>query len=204
MQLVGMLDSPFVRRVAITMQCLGIEYDHRPLSIFKTYDEFRSVNPLVKVPTLICDDGEVLVESTLIIDYLESLAGRSLLPGNIEDLRQALQLIGVALIAAEKVAQRIYELNVRPEEYQYEPWLDRINEQLVSALDQLEESVAKDNGESWLLGDALSQVEITVAVVWRFVVNAAPQMAAAESRPALVAFSAQAELRPEFIACPIG
>ena len=204
MQLVGMLDSPFVRRVAITMQCLGIEYDHRPLSIFKTYDEFRSVNPLVKVPTLICDDGEVLVESTLIIDYLESLAGRSLLPANIEDLRQALQLIGVALIAAEKVAQRIYELKFRPEEYQYEPWLDRINEQLVSALDQLEESVAKDNGKSWLLGDALSQVEITVAVVWRFVVNAAQQMTAAESRPALVAFSAQAELRPEFIACPIG
>jgi glutathione S-transferase len=203
MQLVGMLDSPFVRRVAISMQCLGIEYDHRPLSIFKTYDEFRSVNPLVKVPTLICDEGEMLVESTLIIDYLESMAGKSLLPGNIDDRRQALQLIGVALVAAEKVAQRIYELKVRPEEYQYEPWLDRINEQLVSALDQLEESVAKNSGESWLLGDALSQVEITLAVVWRFVVNAAPQIAAAKPRPALAAFGTRAELLPEFIACPI-
>ncbi len=75
MVLIGMLDSPFVRRVAITMQMFGIDYRHRPLSIFKSFDEFRLVHPLVKVPTLVCDDGEMLVDSTLIIDHLESLSG---------------------------------------------------------------------------------------------------------------------------------
>ena len=203
MQLIGMLDSPFVRRVAITMQMLGIEYSHWPLSIFRTYDEFRTVNPLVKVPTLVLDDGEQLVESSLIINYIESLAGRSLMPGELDAQRRALQHIGVALIAAEKVAQRIYELKVRPKEYRYGPWLDRINEQLVSALDQLEVSVSEVQDEAWLLGSTMTQADITVAVVWRFVVYAAPQIAGSNARPALEEFSQRAEALPEFLACPI-
>ena len=133
MQLIGMLDSPFVRRVAITMRMLGIEYEHNPLSIFRTYDQFRELHPLVKVPTLICDDGEMLVDSTLIIHYVE--AGRCLMPSDPIQNRSALQRIGIALVAMEKVAQRIYELKVRPEEYRYEPWLDRLNEQLIAAID---------------------------------------------------------------------
>jgi glutathione S-transferase len=203
MQLVGMLDSPFVRRVAITMRVLGIEYEHRPLSIFKTYDEFRTVNPLVKVPTLVCEDGEMLIDSGLIIDYLESLAGRSLMPESGEDRRRALQLIGVSLIAMEKVAQRIYELKLRPEEFQYAPWLERVNEQLASALDWLEESVSGLGDDQWLFGEELTQADITAAIVWRFVVHAAASEARPEARPALVAFSARAEAIPEFKACPL-
>ena len=53
MQLIGYLDSPFVRRVAISMQFLGIDYQHRELSIFRDFDEFSTINPLVKVPTLV-------------------------------------------------------------------------------------------------------------------------------------------------------
>jgi glutathione S-transferase len=203
MQIIGMLDSPFVRRVAITMQRLGIEYSHWPLSIFRTYDEFRTVNPLVKIPTLVLDDGEQLVESSLIINYIESLAGKSLMPAELVAQRKALQHIGVALIAAEKVAQRIYELKIRPEEYRYEPWLERINEQLVSALDQLEVSVSEVHGDNWMVGDTMTQADITVAVVWKFVVNAAPQIAESTARPALLSFSKRAEALPEFLACPI-
>lgn len=203
MQLIGMLDSPFVRRVAITMQMLGIEYEHRPLSVLRTYDEFRRVNPLVKVPTLVLDDGEMLVDSTLIISYLETLAGRSLMPAEPAEQAGALQQIGIALVAAEKVAQRIYELKMRPEEYRYGPWLDRVNEQLVAALDQLEQSVAGIAADQWLQGDSMTQADITTAVVWRFAVYAAPKIANANTRPALSAFSERAEARPEFIACPI-
>lgn len=203
MQLIGMLDSPFVRRVAISMQYLGIDYDHRSLSIFSTYDEFRSVNPLVKVPTLVCDDGEMLVDSSLIIDYLEAAAGRSLMPDEIDCRRRALQLIGVSLVAAEKVAQRIYELKVRPEQYRYEPWLERINEQLESALAELERSVAAIEAGSWLLGNAVTQADITAAVVWRFVNHAAAELAKPELRPALQHFGDRAERLPQFVACPL-
>ena len=202
MQLVGMLDSPFVRRVAITMRMLDVSYEHKPLSIFRTYDEFRQLNPLVKVPTLICDDGEMLVDSTLIIDYIESSAGRSLMPAEPLLRRTALQRIGIALVAMEKVAQRIYELKVRPEEYRYEPWLDRLNQQLLSAIDAMEESVA-DLDDDWMFGKQLTQADITTAVAWRFINHAAPAIAKVAERPALAEFSSRAEKLPEFLACPL-
>lgn len=82
MILVGMLDSPYVRRVAIAAQFLGIPYLHRPLSVFNDYDEFRGINPLVKAPTMVCDDGSLLVDSSLIIEYLTHITDRilSLMP----------------------------------------------------------------------------------------------------------------------------
>ena len=202
MQIVGMLDSPFVRRVAITMRMLDVEYEHNPLSIFRTYDEFRQLNPLVKVPTLVCDDGEMLVDSTLIIDYVETLAGRSLMPADPSKRRVALQKTGTALIAMEKVAQRIYELKVRPDEYQYEPWLQRLNEQLISAIDAMEKSAASLAGD-WLFGEQISQADISTAVAWRFVKHAAPAIADLAARPALEAFGERAEEMPEFRACPL-
>ena len=202
MQLVGMLDSPFVRRVAITMQMLGVPYEHKPLSIFQSYDEFRGLNPLVKVPTLICDDGAMLVDSNLIIDYVENLAGRSLWPLDAGQRRAALQVTGVALVAMEKVAQRIYELKLRPAELQYEPWLKRINEQLLSALDAMEKAVTGLQ-QQWLFADAMTQADVTVAVAWRFTEFAAPTIASLAERPALLAFSARAERLPAFIATPL-
>ncbi len=82
MKLIGMLDSPYVRRVAISLQLLGIGFEHQSLSVFSGFDEFQRINPLVKAPTLICDDGEVLIDSTLILQYAEAIAGngRSLMP----------------------------------------------------------------------------------------------------------------------------
>lgn len=37
MQLIGMLDSPFVRRVAIALRLLDLPYEHRPLSVFRNF-----------------------------------------------------------------------------------------------------------------------------------------------------------------------
>ena len=202
MQLVGMLDSPFVRRVAISMRMLGVAYEHNPLSIFRSYDEFRALNPMVKVPTLICDDGQMLVDSTLIIDYVESQAGRSLWPAEPLARRTALQMTGIALVAMEKVAQRIYELKVRPKEFQYEPWLERVNAQLLAAIDALEAAVDKRHDE-WLFGTQMTQADISIAVAWRFINFAAPSIAEVVQRPALADFSRRAELLPEFIATPL-
>lgn len=71
MKLIGMLDSPYVRRVAITLKRLDIPFEHEALSVFRTFEQFQRINPVVKAPTLICDDGTVLMDSCLIIDYLK-------------------------------------------------------------------------------------------------------------------------------------
>ena len=77
--LLGLYDSPYVRRVAIALQLLGLRFEHNPLSVFRTFDQFQSINPVVKAPTLVCDDGGVLMDSTLILEYAQALAGRRLL-----------------------------------------------------------------------------------------------------------------------------
>ncbi len=203
MELIGMLDSPFVRRVAVTARFLEIPYEHNPLSIFKGYDEFRGVNPLVKVPTFVCDDGAMLVDSTLIIDYLESLGanGRSLMPEHGPDRIRALQIIGVALVAMEKIAALIYERTQRPKEVQHAPWIKRLDEQLRSAVDQLQLFV--DDGSQWFFGTDITQADISTAIAWRFAQHAVPRRIPADGYPGLVAFSARAEALPEFIACPL-
>src|SRR3954463_3317706 len=72
MVLIGMLDSPYVRRCAVSMKLMGIAFEHRPVSVFRHFEQFRAINPVVKAPTLVCDDGTVLMDSTLILDYLET------------------------------------------------------------------------------------------------------------------------------------
>jgi glutathione S-transferase len=201
MILIGYLDSPFVRRVAVTAQYLALPYEHRELSIFRDFDQFRAINPLVKVPTLICDDGQTLVDSTLIIDYLESIAGRSLMPASETDRIRALNIIGTSMVAMEKVAQLIYETKQRPEHVQHAPWIDRLSQQLCGALELMEGSVG--DGSAWFFGAEISQADITAAIAWRFVQHVVPERASGDDYPGLVAFSRRAELLPEFVACPI-
>lgn len=206
MILIGMLDSPFVRRVAITMRMLDIDYQHRPLSIFRSFDEFRTVHPLVKVPTLVCDDGEMLVDSTLIIEYLESLVGpeKSLYPADLSAKRTALQQIGEALVGMEKVAQLIYEKGQRPRELRHEPWIDRLQQQLTSAAGLMEASVeaAIEGGSDWLAGSEPMQADITTAVAWDFIQRVTSRTVRPTDHPYLVEFSERAEELPAFLACP--
>lgn len=201
MQLIGMLDSPYVRRVAISLKLLGLPFEHRPVSVFRHFDQFRQINPLVKAPTLVCDDGEVLMDSSLILDYLEQLAGSSLMPPAGMARRQALQLLGVALSACDKTVQVVYERQLRPSEKLHQPWLDRLRLQIDAAYAILESAVPK--ARPWLLGEALSQADVSVAVAWRFTQYTIADLIQAQAYPALAAFSARAESLPEFVSTPL-
>jgi len=197
-RLIGMLDSPFVRRVAVTAELLGIELEHSSLSVFRNYDDIRRVNPLVKVPTLVCDDGEVLVDSTLIIDYLESLpaAGSSLMPA---DRRRALRIVGIALVAMEKTVQIFYETKQRPADKQYAPWGSRVQQQLTEALRLLD----AECGDGWMCGEQISQPDISSVIAWGFARLTRPDLANPGAWPRLAALADRAEALPEFRAWPI-
>jgi glutathione S-transferase len=206
MQLIGYMDSPFVRRVAITMQFLDIAYTHRELSIFRDFDEFRLINPMVKVPTLVLDDGRTLIDSTLIINFLESrMAGRSLMPDDENDYVDALGHTGVALIAMEKVAQLIYETSHRPRDRQHGPWIKRLEQQLEGAAGMMEAAVSEyaDHGNTFLFGNTLSHADISIAVAWRFILHIERAELDPKDFPSLMRFSQRAEELPQFIACPL-
>lgn len=201
MQLIGMLDSPYVRRTAISLALMEIEFEHRPLSVFSTFETFKKVNPVVKAPSLICDDGTVLMDSTLVVDYAESLAepSKSLMPLGSERLR-TLRLTGLALAACEKAVQIVYEHNLRPKEKYHEPWLTRIRGQLLAAVRLLEDEVRYR--APTIGGTRLSQAGVTTAVMWRFAQMMLPEVVSASEYPTLQAFSDVAERLSVFMAYP--
>jgi len=203
-QLIGMLDSPYVRRVAISLQLLGLPFEHRSISVFRSFDAFHAINPAVKAPTLLCDDGTVLMDSTLILEYAESLAapGKSLMPARLAERRHALRLIGLALAACEKNVQIIYERNLRPPEKQHQPWVARVTGQLLAAYGALEAEFARAPAAA--AHGAPDQAGISTAVAWHFSQMTLPEVVPATDFPTLQSYSAAAECLPEFAAAPHG
>ena len=197
MKLVGMLDSPFVRRACISGRMLGLPFEHQSLSVFRDFAAFHALNPLVKAPTLVLDDGEVMVDSSLIISHLEDLAGKTLLPADPTARRRCLQLTGLGLAAAEKSVQRYYESAVRPREARDAGWLGRVTGQLRDTYALLEARVGEAD---WLCGSQPTQADITVAVAWRFTRHTAPGLLPDSDFPLLAALSVRAEALPAFVA----
>lgn len=199
MQLIGYLDSPYVRRVAICARLLGVPFEHRELSIFRDYEAFRGINPLVKVPTWICDDGVVLVESSLIIDYLETLSenGVRLVPASGPACRHVLRCTGEALVAMEKGVQLVYEIHNRPADRQHAPWTQRVRQQLAEAL-VLMNANARQAAGAWMSGGQMGLADVTTAVAWRFLVIKGFEGVEPSDYPALADFSLRAEEQPEF------
>lgn len=200
MQLIGMLDSPYVRRTAISLRLLGIPFEHRAVSVFSTFAEFQRINPVVKAPTLVCDDGQILMDSTLILEYAQHVAGRSLMPRTRPALQHALRILGLALAACEKSVQTVYERELRPPEKHHQPWLDRVRGQLLAAYAGLEREV---RAQPLALDHAsIDQASVTTAVAWQFTQSMIPEIVVAADHPTLAHHSARAETLPEFLAFP--
>ena len=197
MKLIGMLDSPYVRRVAISLELYGVPFEHHSLSVFSTFTEFSQINPVVKAPTLVLDDGTVLMDSSLILDYLETLApaNKKLLPQAPAARALDLQLLGLALAACEKSVQIVYEHNLRPAEKLHAPWLDRISGQLLAAYSLLEKQL--DDSE------ALDQATLTAAVAWSFSQFTVASVVKAEAFPKLKRLAERLEQHPAFKKYPI-
>ncbi|UQG58653.1 glutathione S-transferase family protein [Marinobacter sp. M3C] len=167
MDLIGTLDSPYVRRVAISLEYYGIRYRHKPISVFDSFDEFAKINPVVKAPTIVLDDGGVLLDSSLILDYFErqNHTGRRLMPDEPLKQARAVRTIGLALAACEKAIQIIYERKMRPLDKQYKPWVDRITAQLLAAFRELDYEIDSSKPST---DCSIEQAGITVAVAWSF------------------------------------
>lgn len=192
-----MFDSPYVRRVAIAMTLLGREFQHRNWSVGKDFDRIRQYSPIGRVPALVLDSGEVLAESAMILDYLDSLVGpgQALLPGEGVARRQALRLIGLATGAADKGIMIVIERVFRPEEKRHAPWTDRCALQVEGALAELEKHCVARQGQ-WLVGEAMTLADITVACNATYVSEALPLDLSAY--PQLLAHVARCEALPVF------
>jgi len=198
MILIGMFDSPFVRRVAVSMNLLGLGYEHKNWSVGKDFELIRQFNPLGRVPTLVLADGETLIESGAILDFLDESVGpeRALLPPRGKARRDALKIMAIATGAAEKGVLQVYEGAFRPPEKRHEPWAERCRVQMQGALAELERLSQARAGE-WLLGERLTQADVTTTCAFTFLCDAL----SVHSRPAypgLAALSERCEALPAF------
>jgi glutathione S-transferase len=134
------------------------------VSVFRHFDRFAAINPVVKAPSFVTDDGVVLMDSSLMLEHIAHLAPRPPMPPDRASHEVALRQIGLALAACEKSVSILYERTQRPTEKQHQPWLDRVRGQLLTAYGLLEKEVSPD----WFTGEELMQQQITVAVAWRF------------------------------------
>jgi glutathione S-transferase len=200
MLLIGMFDSPFVRRVAITMKLLEIPFEHANWSIGRDFDRIREYNPLGRVPTLITDNGEQLMESSAILDYLDERAGpeRALLPRVGAERRQALNFMAMATGAAEKGVLQVYERVFRPEEKRHQPWIDRCRVQMSGSLAAIDRHLGERGASQWLVGKRMTQADISVVCVFTFLSDALRIAADSVVFQSLATLAARCESMPVF------
>jgi len=197
MILIGQFDSPFVRRVGIALTVYGMAFEHRPWSVFGNADQIRVYNPLMRVPTLVLDDGDVLVCSATIIDYLDGLVAPDcrLFPIVEPDRHRALAVAALGTGLADKAVSLFYERRLHQETSDI--WVDRCRRQIDGVLEALEAGRSGQEAPYWF-GSVPGHADIAVAAAIRFVTEAHPGLISWSAYPALTAFAARMEALPAF------
>jgi glutathione S-transferase len=198
MKLVGRYDSPYVRRVGVSLYALGVRFEHLPLSPFSQAAELRKFTAIGRMPVLVLSSGETLIESAAILDYLDELVGptRALLPVSGIERRKGLRIVASSTAACDKAIAISYERR-RPTDKIHTEWIDRCRSQLDAALRELEEC-------NLLLPDErpLKQSHITTACMLGYVRRIVPDAVPHGRYGFLDRLSASCEARAEFAACP--
>src|SRR3954466_5305836 len=197
MFLIGQYDSPFVRRVAIALRLYGLAFEHRPWSTFGDADKIAPYNPLRRVPTLVLDDGEVLIESTAILDHLDETVGpaRAMIAESGPGRREALKVCALATGLGDKAVSLVYERLLHREKS--DVWMKRCEIQIAGVLDVLEADRAARKSAYWF-GDKIGHADIAVACVIRFTGDAHSGVFDARRWPARARDGERCEALPPF------
>lgn len=194
MILIGQFDSPFVRRVGIALRLYGMPFEHQPWSTFGDADRLAAYNPLRRVPTLVLDDGEVLIESGAILDHLDEVVGpaRAMVPAAGADRRRALRLTALGTGLADKAVSLVYERVLHQQTSDL--WVARCQAQIAGVLDALEQA----RGEGTWFGSSIGHADIMLACALRFLTEAHPGLFDPARWPRLAGHAAQCEASAAF------
>lgn len=193
MILVGQYDSPYTRRVAVSLGLLGFAFEQDPRSVFADFDSMRGTNPLGRVPSLILADGTTLIDSSAILDWLDQQVGpeHALLPASGSSRQETLQRIALATGVIDKVMGAAYERFVRPERYRWPDWVARCRTQAEGGLRGLA-------AQPWPVDAPVRQDWITTACMMRYVRLADPDLLPTGRYPTLDAVADRCEALPAF------
>lgn len=194
MILIGRNLSPFVRRTAATLNLLGLPYEQRPFSTLDHRAEIAAYNPLGRVPALVLDDGEVLIDSAAILEALDAMVGpeRALVPATGPERRAVLRALALAVGAAEKVVAAVAERDRRPGQLVWPEQVERLAAQAAGGFAALDAMAAE---ASWLCLGRMTQADVTATCALDFAELMLPQMTAGRF-PALAALRDRANAIP--------
>jgi glutathione S-transferase len=197
MILIGQYDSPFVRRVAVALNLYDLPYEHRPWSTFGDGDKLAAYNPLRRVPTLVLDDGETLIESSAILDHLDEIVGadRALIPSQGAERRAALKVCALATGLCDKMVSLVYERVLH--EATSDAWIQRCEIQIGSVLDALEMDRARQSTAFWF-GDRIGHADVIATCAMRFLSEAHPAIHGLGRWPRLIAGASACEALEAF------
>jgi glutathione S-transferase len=197
MILIGQYDSPFVRRVGIALTLYNLPFEHRPWSSFGEADKIRRYNPLTRVPTLVLDNGEVLIDSHIILDYLDSLmpAEARMFPSAEPVRHQALKVAALATGLGDMAVSLFYETKLHAAAS--DVLINRRRTQIANVLAALEADRASRKTDYWF-GGRIGHADIVVATVLRFMAEVHAGLIAMADHPALSAHAARLEALPAF------
>lgn len=197
MILVGQYDSPFVRRVAVTLHHYHMPFTRNALSVFRDVPDMQKINPLVRVPALILESGETLVDSSAIIDCLDEMAGpaRALTPAHGPERRKVMQAVVLATGTAEKVVALFFERLFHTGKAISKTWEKRLVSQITAGLEKLEH----DCGMPWFFDNHMTQADITIGCMLGHLKMRVPELFPANKYPKLHALSLHCETRDEFV-----
>ncbi|VWB60588.1 glutathione S-transferase domain-containing protein [Burkholderia lata] len=190
MKLVGPWLSGYTRRVGITLNLLNIAFEHLPYHAYLQPERVAAYSPMKRVPALQLDDGQVLIDSAAIVDYLDSLVApaRRLLPEAGPERVQAMQFVGYASACYDKLARYCDELMLRPEAYRLAHLLTGYREQMKIGFDVLDSVSARP----WLLGERVSQADVMTVIAFQGAATVMPDMVNGDAFPRLAALAQHA------------
>ena len=206
MKLIGIFLSPFVRRVAVSLNILQLPFEHEGVFVFGEPNIVRRHNPLVRIPVLVAEDGANLIESGAILDEIDHMVSpeRRLTPSDGSLRRRVLQTAAMAIGCADKAQWAFYEDRVRPAEKVHIPWIEHNDRQVLGGFEHLNRVTAKLEDGGWIAGTShISQADVTTTAAFTFANLARPNLKLAERFPQLSRFAERCESLPAFLKAPL-
>lgn len=133
--------SPFVRKVVVAAYECGL---HDRIEREETFPwdaetTYGGINPVGKVPALVTDSGQLLYDSPVIVEYLDTLHdGPKLIPPSGEARFETLRIAALGDGMMDAVILLYSELERRPKELHWEYWDNRQRNTVARSLDALD------------------------------------------------------------------
>jgi glutathione S-transferase len=164
MKLYGSLTSPYVRKARVLLREKNLPCEFVVADAWAADSPIPPLNPLGKVPVLALDNGEVLFDSPVIAEYLDSLKAPALLPAAGEARWQALRWEALADGILDAVVARFLESR-RPAAQQSAENIQRQEGKVARALEYAERHLGSG---PWLLSDRFTLADLVVAVALEY------------------------------------